>query len=199
MRRMIFTLAAVVAGATGQASAAPITHLESVSGDLPGAAFPLPVLAFDVGTNTVSGQFGRNRTGRADFDSFAFTIPSGAVLVSGGVTLTDVQGDITNSGWVFFSGSADAFTGTQLEALNVLSPGTASLTPVPLGPGTYNMTQTAFGIEPALFDPHTANYTFQFDVRAEVATAAVSAPAPAGLVLALTGLSALAVVRRRKG
>lgn len=190
MRRVLLTLALLAAAAAGRASAAPVIYLESMSGDLPQIGFPLPILAFDVGTNIVSGRFGRDAADNSDLDSFAFTILAGAVLVSGGVTLTDAQGDITSSTWRFGRGSANSTQGTLLEPLTSSSPGSAALTTVPQGPGTYNMTHITFGqVDPA---PNTSDYTFTFEVRS---TAAV--PAPAGLVLALAGVPLLGLVRRR--
>jgi len=65
------------------ALAVPLSYSEALAGDI---TFPAPAFALDVGTNTVAGttHFDVNRPGAprfdVDFDSFAFTVPSGAQL-----------------------------------------------------------------------------------------------------------------------
>src|SRR5262245_2911376 len=54
-RLTMIAIAAVAMMLAGAAQAAPIAYQESVSGDLPTLG-PLPILNFDVGANTVTGQ-----------------------------------------------------------------------------------------------------------------------------------------------
>jgi hypothetical protein len=64
------TLAAVfVLACAGYASGAVITYDESVNGDLPAGTpgTPLPILALDVGTNTVKGTIGMPKKNRWRF------------------------------------------------------------------------------------------------------------------------------------
>src|SRR5215467_1224728 len=69
--------AAFVLACAGYASGAVVTYDESVSGDLPSQGSPLPILALDVGTNTVKGTSGVAISGISDFDAFAFTVSVG--------------------------------------------------------------------------------------------------------------------------
>jgi hypothetical protein len=59
------------------ASADPIRYNETTAGDIPNA--PLS-LTFDVGLNTVSGQYGY-KDRNSDFDTFGFVVPEGTLLV----------------------------------------------------------------------------------------------------------------------
>ena len=101
--RALGALALVFAASTSPAVAVPLNYAESISGDLSGPLVlgsPLTILAFDIGLNTVSGRFrlvDNNVTALNDFDSFAFTIPTGAALVTGGVSVTDSEGDIVDT------------------------------------------------------------------------------------------------------
>lgn len=188
MKRFLLSIVAV-GMISSLANAGPIAYTESGSGDLPGVGSPLPTLAFDIGTNTVSGNTGFNVDHAADFDSFAFTIPGGAVLISGGVVLTDFAGDFTVASWGLRSGSANSSTGSFIETLSANSPGSASLVNVPLGAGTYNLTAGIVGADTSTL-PSTANYTFTFVVGSPV-------PEPGTWGLAGASLIALAALRRR--
>ena len=53
----IFT-AILAIGFAQHVAAAVVIYNESVNGDLPVFAIPLPIMALDVGTNTVSGKSG---------------------------------------------------------------------------------------------------------------------------------------------
>jgi hypothetical protein len=109
---------------------------------------PLPIMALDVGTNTVKGTSGiTNDVG--DLDSFAFTVPVGDQLVSASVAASDVagnSGEISGLAWALLKGSANFNSGTFLQAINVLSPGTTTFSSTPLGSNTYNLTDSGFTI-----------------------------------------------------
>jgi hypothetical protein len=140
MRKVMASLVALVASAV-TANAGPINYNEAVSGDLPTSGFPLPTFVLDVGTNTVRGNFGWvDSTGSVvDFDSFAFLVQPGQRITSANVQLVDAQGDLIGSIWNYRSGSANYETGTLLEVLNAISPGTFAFTSTPNGAGLYNI------------------------------------------------------------
>jgi hypothetical protein len=197
MRRTENLLPSLIAGLSttvfAAASAAmPVTYQESVSGDLTSFG-PLPVFALDIGTNTVSGTTGiLNNT--LDFDSFAFKIPSGSVLVAGSVQLADSAGsagDFGSAVWQLFSGSSTAQDDTPLEVLDSASPGSDALTSAPLGAGFYNFSATTlrFG---DFMTTQLGDYTFSLTLRATQAV-----PEPGTLVLAGLAFVGLAATRRR--
>jgi hypothetical protein len=167
------TMAAVfVLAGAGYASAAVVTYNESVSGDLPAgiAGNPLPIMNLDVGTNTVKGTSGVG--GSVDFDSFAFTVPVGAQLVSANVAATDVAGstrDITDLVWNLFKGSANFSGGTFVENILVDSPGTKTFSSTPLGSNTYNI--SASTIETTGSGSGFSDYTFTFVVQGPISAA----------------------------
>jgi len=159
------TMAAVfVLACAGYASGAVVTYNESVGGDLPGGrGVLLPIMALDVGTNTVTGRI----NGILDFDSFAFTVPVGDQLVSANVAVTDVagsSGDISDVEWLLFKGSANSFGGTNLGNIDVESPGTTtfSSSSTPLGSNTYNASMNSIDSTGA----GSSDYTFTFVVEA---------------------------------
>ena len=185
MIRLALAFLAIVSFASVMAvpaAAVPITYVESIDGDL-SVVDPLTVFTLDVGLNTVSGSFGSTEQD-TDFDSFAFIVPAGLQVVSGGVELLDLTGDITSTQWSLFSGSTLVGVGSLVQNLAPSSPGSAPLTVLPLGPGSYNMSHVVFffaGTEPS----NTASYQFTLDVQSEV-------PEPATWALLGVGLVAVA-------
>jgi len=166
VRRSALVVALLI-GAVPVSEAVVVNYSESVSGDLPRIGSPLPIFAFDVGTNAIAGNTTQG-TGSADtfdFDSFAFIIAPGTVLIAGQVQLTDAAlGNLGLATWQLGSGSLDSFGGTLVESIQALSPGSYSLTTTPLGAGDYNITSTGFGSSG--FFQNSADYTFTFTVRA---------------------------------
>jgi hypothetical protein len=178
----------------GRAIAIPVNYIETFDGDLPAFGSPLPILAFDIGVNTVSGRFGAVSEFEDDSDSFAFTVPAGAELVAGQVELFDldlVGGDMVKSEWLLRSGSATSNGGTPTELLDPNSPGVDTLTfSLPLGPNVYNVSHTGFFWSPP--PPALADYTFAFELRAIV-------PEPASAMLLLAAAVTALCFRRRLG
>ena len=170
-------------------AAAPLVYTEAGSGDLysPNSfsdPFGLTVLTLGSGANTISGTFG---TG--DFDSFAIFLPAGLTLVSGDVQLTDGLGDVANTDWSIRTGSTYITGTTALPTLAASSPGTASLTGLPLGAGTYSFSQGAI-VSLSTGGPVSANYTFTLNVTG-TETSGVPEPSTFGLAaVALAGLFA---------
>jgi hypothetical protein len=194
-RKSIFSavLAATVAAlglAASAASAAPVNYNEGVDGDLT-SGFPwdptLVLLAFDIGTNTVTGNMG-SKPGGDDFDSFAFTIPAGAELASGDVVLTDFQGNITDTGWLLYPSNPPDFNNDPDDVLQVPSPGADSLTTVPLASGTYSLFNGSYGVGPSEGGADSSNYTFTFVVQ----------PVPEPATLSMLALGGMATVLRHR-
>ena len=192
--RLLSSLVAGIAAAVfaTTSSAAPLAYQESVSGDLPGIG-ALPILTLDIGTNTVSGKFGRTVDAgiiKDDSDSFAFTIPAGAVLTGSftwGNSAGNVDGGVvTFANWLLFSGSATAYGGTFLGSL---SPGEAF---PQLGGGLYNFTSDGFFSSPRGVTA-LADYTFSMTLAATQGV-----PEPGTLLLAGLALAGLAATRGRR-
>ena len=168
---------ALVAIAAQTASA--FDYSESVSGDLPQSGFPLPTFTLDPGSNTVSGTVAAGDP--TDFDSFAFIVPAGQQIISGGLTLADLTGNLSSAGWSLRAGSAFTNGGTFVEFVNANSPGADLIDSVPLAPGTYNLTGASLG------DTGSSSYIFSFTV---------AVPEPASL--SLLAIGSLALLRRRE-
>ena len=165
------------------AIAAPITYLESVSGDLPNSSrlprVSLTLLLFELGSNIVSGRLG----GPDPLDSFAFVIPGGTELVSARVELVDVVPDVQIAGWWFKRGSTLFDGGSLLETVAAPSPGSTSFGGT-RRPGTYNLSN--FGIQGPNGSDFLADYTFTFDLAPQ---AVPEAGMLALISIGLTGFS----------
>ena len=188
--QLIFLICAVLWVPVQPAAAVPVNYFENISGDLPDNGAPLPTFALDVGVNSVSGRFGEDQF-TIDFDSFAFTVPAGAELIAGQVTLADLDlfGDIVSIHWDLRSGSANIGGGTVLQPLLPNSPGIDTITTVPLGPNVYNITHRSFSA--GGMAPYLADYTFTFELRGIV-------PEPASAGMLLIGAAAMLSCRARR-
>jgi hypothetical protein len=117
------------------AVAAVVIYNESINGDLPVVGSPLPNMALDVGTNTVTGRIGTSNGDSFDFDSFAFTVPAGTQLTSLSVTMLPgpetTAIDVANQ-WYLFAGSPNYGGGSLLEPMFVQAPDTYTFTSTPL-------------------------------------------------------------------
>lgn len=187
-------LLVLAAAASLGMSAAPLVYTETSNGDLytpnaPGASSALTVLTLGSGANTISGTFG---TG--DFDSFAILIPAGLTFESGNVQLADGLGDVVLTSWSIRNGSTYGSGTAVLPALTANSPGTAALTGLPLGPGTYSFSH---GSVNSIFNggPVSADYTFTLNLTG---TETPGVPEPSTVVLAAAALAGMAVARRRR-
>jgi hypothetical protein len=159
-------------------SAAVVIYNETVDGDLP-VTGSLPIMALDVGTNTVTGRIGTQTGFPFDFDSFAFSVPSGAQLISGSVAMTATPGnqavDIANQ-WYLFTGSSNYEGGSLTEFFYVYAPGSYTFTSTPLLANVYNL--SAEGASYSGSPPAFADYTFTF-----VVTSLAAVPEPATFVV----------------
>jgi PEP-CTERM motif len=206
LRIAVLTVAAVslvlsVVATPRRSDAAPFSYSEGVSGDL-GSNLPAPsVFAFDVGSNTVSGTLSVSAgLDNFDFDSFAFSVPSGAQLTNIGFTFsTTVVGNLMAAAPQFAldNGNAAAvlpFLASQ--AIDFL--GSSPVSPfggaLPLGPGTYGLSQLTS--QRLGFDSGwTTNYTWTFTVQSSPVS---TAPEPTSLALLATGLGGMVVFLRRR-
>jgi hypothetical protein len=180
----MIALAVLTLASAGYTSGAVVIYNESVDGDLPVFANPLPNMALDIGTNTVTGISGDSGP-TFDFDSFAFTVPANTQLVSANVMLTDSpgnSGDIVDLEWALFAGSADYGGGSFLEGISGLSPSTYVFTTTPLGPDVYNISASSAGSFGGA--PKFSNYTFTFVVQSTVA----ATPEPGMFIVGLVVL-----------
>jgi hypothetical protein len=172
------------AALTSFASAAPITYIESVSGDLSGLA--PAVFTLDEGLNTVSGTTGFTSSTN-DFDSFAFVVPDGLQVNGIKVIISDISGDFDDAIWGLYHGGTGLNEGTRLQFVTVPAPGSFSVPAVPLPAGSYNFSAARNDFTGS---PVSADYTFIID--------AAPVPEPATSLSALAIAAALAFHRRRR-
>lgn len=157
--RLILVPLAVIGFLTLPAAADPTIFSESNGGDL-SALYPLATFDFDIGINSISGICG---TEDPDFfDSFSFTIPNNATLISAQLTLADAGGSVDSAAWDLFSEPGYVY----LEMILSLSPGSSQLNSVPLGPGLYDMLGGSMTLDTST-QSMTA-YTFTFNVQVNV-------------------------------
>jgi hypothetical protein len=172
MSRINFMLSVLTAiGCTflaTRSTAAPVNYSESINGDLPDMAVPLPTFVLDVGVNTIAGTFGTAADGALDFDSFAFIIPTGMEMYFGRVQTADVGvGDILSVSWRLKVGSPDFDGGTFIEFVGLGAPDVDFVNAVPLSAGVYNLSASSY-VHPEVPLPARADFTFTLRVREEV-------------------------------
>ena len=190
------TILGVVLVAHG-AAAAPITYSEAISGDLP--TFPTTALLLDIGSNTVAGHYSHifatpTTQGVVDFDSFGFSVPTGAVVTSirfaataasmspfqthfTGFALDDSLPETVphlSTEGVFFTTAAPTADVSLFAAF------------VPLGPGLFSIYNGTLG------NPGEADYVWTLTVESS------AVPEPASLLLLGVGAAALAATARRR-
>jgi len=198
------TLAAMLVLVAGSASAGTVNYIEAVTGDLPESS-NFPILALDVGVNTVSGtsfvNFPIGGPNSADFDSFKFTVPVGTILTAITYTST-VTLDTTNEpslrmeAFIDTLGPLVAVGCQEFYIINKPAtgptclgpPGNTFTSPLPLGADTYLLFEGQF--QATQFGETDWNYTWSLTVQA--------VPEPASITLMCAGIALLgmAAVRR---
>jgi len=178
------------------AAATPISYSESASGDL-GSSLPAPtVFALDVGVNTISGT-NAFTTLVDDRDSFAFSVPAGMQLTSISYSFrSTAAASITNFvRYILDNNNAihvPPFLGDQTVRLGLdVSPLVMFASAVPLGAGTYGISDDTHGRDPVGW---TNNYTWSLTVAAT----ATEVPEPASLLLLATGVAGVSAKMRRR-
>lgn len=172
----------------------------SISTSLPAA----PVIAFDVGVNTVSGYADYYAYGFSlianPIGAFAFEIPSGMHLTSAGFTFDlhpDPGTNIAKLGFQLHDGnsfSAPIISSTTVDLINGSSFASLFSDRVPLSEGVYGIENNLIGVNNG--GGWYATYQFQFDVEQGPAA---PVPEPATVALMLFGGAALAGYRRLIG
>jgi hypothetical protein len=190
---------------SAHALALPLSYSESVSGDItsPAAAFVL-----DAGANMIAGttHFSVNSPGGprfdTDFDSFAFTVPSGLQL--SGITLAFATSALNVSGASLELRLCRAITTCSLDPIELLGSAAADLlrgaplaidfgSSLPLLAGTYSLIVSGIGI--GIADVSIPQAGWFADYAWTLAVQDVREPNAVWL-LGL-GLAGLAVIRRR--
>ena len=134
---------------------------ESVDGDLPNTN-PVPILPFEIGTNTVTGtiSLGTSATDPiSDFDYFGFEVPANAQITSACITQTDPLGSFNRAFWILRAGiipSGPEF----IQRFEVFSPDTVLLKQ-PLDSGIYNIVSSGIALP---FNSSTS-YRFSFEME----------------------------------
>jgi hypothetical protein len=177
-----------------------VTFQEQAHGDFVSNGI-LTIVSLDVGTNTVSGNFGY-LTGSGDLDSFAFLIGAGTVLESVSVQLTPSAGNTHNpnhANWSFRSGSNTAFGGTAISNLTWNAPDLVWYGPIGpstingiFGQGTYNLTNNELSYSGPYVAIAKADYTFTFTVTA------LPVPEPESYAMLLAGFGLMGFVACRR-
>jgi hypothetical protein len=141
--------------------ATPLIYDEATSGDL--GAVPTSDFAFDIGDNLITGttHFGVNAFARrymnADFDGFAFTLPSGMRLaaVTFSFVTTSINSLISNQDLQLCAGLGNcAATPADLlgqQTVDLFGAAPMAMTfglAMPLGSGTYTLVANSMGIAP---------------------------------------------------
>jgi len=175
----------LLTGAVAPATAAPISYVESVSGDL-ATALPAPtVFTLDAGVNTVSGTLAFTQADGLERDSFAVSVPVGMQLTSIAFAFTTTlvgHNDFAEKVFTFDFGNL--FPQFPIPAFGIIdvmgaSPVDVFAIALPVGPGVYGIFDNGGQIGGPGF---TADYTWSLTV---VPTAV---PEPALLVSLGAGL-----------
>ena len=199
-----FGVGVFVALFVGATQAITLDYSESASGDLSGS--PSTAFLFDLGDNTISGtthftvNFGDTHFD-TDFDSFAFSLPTGSKLVAVSLVSTTAATNVSKaeSELRLCVGIQNCDLGPTLLGEETVS--FLAMAPllvdfggaIPHAAGTYSMFTSGLGIAPIsteLPEGWFSDYTWRFTVA--------SVPEPSTSVLLSFGLAGLAFTRRRK-
>lgn len=189
-------MAAGVLAAALPVAAAPLSYVESVSGDLPESS-GFPVLMLGAGNNTVSGSQFFSAIGgvSGDFDSFRFVVPTGMHLVSVkyAAQMTGTVGTLPSLYVDTFIDDVPVTKALAHEKVNVLDPSQpladSFALGLPLGAGQYLLYEGQLG---GIFNNQSANWNYTWTLAVEN-----DVPEPASMALVLPALGTLAWVRRR--
>ena len=192
----------VVSTSSGVLWAEPIAYSEKASGDL-GELPSSKVFLLALGTNTFSGQLGAG-IGFADFDSFAFSVPTGGFLnaISYTISTTFLPPTIdADSSFYLVPDNAPPYPALGLTSVvasfsGALAQKSVFVDALPLSAGTYGISHSgmSFGTGSSTGEGgFTQRYTWSLRVDD---SAAAPVPEPASAALVLVGLAALHVRRR---
>jgi hypothetical protein len=186
--------------------AVPLSYSEALSGDL---TFRSPAFMLDVGRNTISGKthFDVNSPGRprfdTDFDSFAFTVPTGMQLAGVSLSFATTVFNVSRANLELrlcrgisecILDSSELLGIDEVDLLDGSPRAVGFGSSLPLLAGTYSLFTSGIGIGVAdVSIPQAswfADYTWALMVH--------SIREPGALWLLVLGLAALMAVRRRR-
>jgi PEP-CTERM motif len=198
-RRMMRFVVVFFAATCGTVSAEPISYSEVMSGDL-GELPSSTVFSLGIGMNTFSGRLGAG-PGFGDFDSIAFSVPTGAVLT--GISYSIVSTlfpETLSAGSSFFLVAGNVPPDPSLGRLDVsanfpggLAESTAFSGVLPLSPGVYGLSHSGMGFStsnPTGRSGFFQDYTWKFTMQSD------QAPVPEPTTALLLATGALAISRR---
>lgn len=167
------------------AGAASALTADESGGDFDSAYARAPVFELDLGINTVSGVYDGPEDDEAfRRDSFFITVPNGAILRSGSLTLTNRSGDFNGTTYEL------SILFTFLSSQTFAGPGSASTvfeSLMPLVADTYFFNNVALTSATGAID---TEWSFAFDVAA--------VPVPPAAPLLIGAVAALGLLRRRR-
>jgi hypothetical protein len=181
----------------GSAQGGVITYDEAVDGDLlPSPSASSPVFALGIGTNTFSGEitFAFTLPDVGDDDSFVFSVPGGAQLISISLDIALLPRGAGIFNQAIFALQDDTFQDLSFESVFIPSNDVSMFVAnLPLGSGQYAIDDPGKGGGVAFGQFRTAAYTFSLEIAQAI-------PEPSGIILFGTGLAGLGALgwRRRK-
>ncbi len=181
----------------GSAQGGVITYDEAVDGDLlPSPSASSPVFALGIGTNTFSGEitFAFTLPDVSDDDSFVFSVPDGAQLISVSLDIALLPQGAGIFSQATFALQDDTFQDLSFESVFIPSNDVSMFVAnLPLGSGQYAIDDPGKAGGVAFGQFRTAAYTFSLEVAQAI-------PEPSSIILFGTGLAGLGALgwSRRK-